>query len=44
MTLKFDEEVLVVVGIRLEYDAWHGISLNGFGFLDYPRTGTFHFC
>ena len=43
-TLEFDEEVLVVIGIRLECDAWNGVGLNDLCLLDNSRAGSLHFC
>ena len=43
-TLEFDEEVLIVSGIRLESDAWYGVSLNGLRLLHDSWAGSLHFC
>lgn len=43
-TFQCDEEVLVVIGVRLEGDALHGVSLDSLGFLHNTRTRTLHFC
>lgn len=42
-TLQFNEEVLIISGIRSKCDAWHWVCLNGLGLFHYTWTGSLHF-